>query len=63
MDVQLDELRLEINKLKPEIESLVKTLKIEKIESELKELELETSKQGFWDDSKNSQSVLSKITG
>ena len=53
MDVQLDELRLEINRLKPEIESLVKTLKIEKIESELKELELETSKQGFWDDSKN----------
>ena len=39
-----------------------KTLKIEKIESELKELELETSKQGFWDDSKNSQSVLSKIS-
>lgn len=62
MDVQLDELRLEINRLKPEIESLVKTLKIEKIESELKELELETSKQGFWDDSKNSQSVLSKIS-
>ena len=40
MDVQLDELRLEINKLKPEIESLVKTLKIEKIEMQLLKLNL-----------------------
>ena len=62
MDVQLDELRLEINKLKPKVESLGKTLKISQLESELKSLELETSKQGFWDDSKNSQSVLSKIS-
>lgn len=62
MDVQLDELRLEINKLKPKVESLGKTLKISQLESELKSLELETSKKGFWDDSKNSQSVLSKIS-
>ena len=47
MDVQLDELRLEINKLKPKVESLGKTLKISQLESELKSLELETSKQGF----------------
>ena len=59
--LQLEELNLELNKLKPKIESLCETLKIESSEVKLKNLEEETSNPNFWSNSEKSQKVLSEI--
>ncbi len=59
--VQVDEMRLELNKIKPRFESLGKTLKIEDLNMKLKELEQKTSDRDFWLDNENSQKILSEI--
>lgn len=43
------------------INELKTTISIEKLEKELKQLELETSKEGFWNDSDKSSKVSSRI--
>ncbi len=62
MIVQLEEISLELGKLKPELESLSEALKIKKSESRLKELEAKTILPDFWDDSGKSQKILSEIS-
>ena len=59
--VQIDEIRLELNKLKPKLISLGETLKITELEQKLKDLEIITAKSDFWSDTENSQKVLSEI--
>lgn len=59
--VQIDEIRLELNKLKPKLISLGETLKITELEQKLKDLEIMTAKSDFWSDTENSQKVLSEI--
>lgn len=59
--LQLDESRLELNKLKPKLESLFESLKIKESEEKLKILEAKTSEPNFWSDSENSQKILSEI--
>lgn len=59
--MQIDEIRLELNKIKPKFESLGETLKIENLNVKLKELEQKTSEENFWSDSENSQKILSEI--
>ena len=59
--LQLDEFRLELNRLKPKLDSLCESLKIEESEKKLKVLEAKTSEPNFWSDSENSQKVLSEI--
>lgn len=44
------------------IEDIGKTIKIETLENELTNLENETMKQEFWNDTENSSKILSKIT-
>lgn len=62
MNIQIDELNLEINKLIPKINSLEEALKIEDSKSHLKLLEKKSAEPDFWNDSEISQKVLSEIS-
>ncbi len=59
--LQLEEMRLELNKLKPKLESLADSLKIDDSEKHLKDLEAKTLNTNFWSDSEKSQKVLTEI--
>jgi len=54
-------MRLELNKLKPKLESLAESLKINDAEKRLKDLESRTLDANFWSDSEKSQKVLTEI--
>lgn len=60
--MQLEELLSEINKLSPRLKSLYESLKIKDSEIKLKELEEKTSDPNFWNNSENSQKIISKIS-
>lgn len=62
MIIQLEEINLELGKLKPELNSLGEALKIEQSENRLKELEEQTARPDFWDSSEKSQKILSEIS-
>ena len=59
--LQLDELRLEMEALKPELESLGQALNLEVLRKEASELEAKSAEPGFWDDMASSQKILQKI--
>ncbi len=60
--MQLDELIVEINKIKPKLNNLEEALKIEDSQNKLKSLESKTTELGFWDDQVESQKILSEIS-
>lgn len=62
MNILIDELNLEINKLLPKIESLEEALKIKDSRLKLKSLEEESSSPEFWSNSEKSQKILSEIS-
>ena len=62
MNILIDELNLEINKLLPKIESLEEALKIKDSRLKLKSLEEESSSPEFWNNSEKSQEILSEIS-
>ena len=62
MNIQIDELNLEINKLIPKIRSLEEALKIADSKSRLNLLEKKSAEPDFWDNSETSQKVLSEIS-
>lgn len=62
MIVQLEEIKNELVKTKDELLSLKETLSIDTSKTKLKELEAQTVKSDFWNDSENSQKVLSEIS-
>ena len=58
--LQFDEFKLKIAGLEPGLIDLGQALKLNDNRAELKELEAQTAADGFWDDLKNSQSVLQR---
>ena len=58
MNIQIDELNLEINKLIPKIRSLEEALKIADSKSRLNLLEKKSAEPDFWNNSETSQKVL-----
>ena len=62
MNVQLEEINLEIKKLKPKFESLAEALKLEESTQKLKSLEEKTAQPNFWNDQEKSQKILSEIS-
>ena len=62
MIVQLEEIRNELFKIKDDLISLRETLSIDKSKIKLQELEAKTAKPDFWNDTENSQKILSEIS-
>ena len=62
MIVQLEEIKNELINLKDDLLSLEETLSISTSKIRLKELENQTTNPSFWDNSENSQKVLSEIS-
>ncbi len=60
MTVEFDRYRLDLESMENDINEMEDSLGIEKLISEIKDLEEETAKEGFWDDLENSQKVLQK---
>ncbi len=58
--LELEELRLRLFSLKPQIDDLADALGIEKIKGELSKIEEQTAENGFWDDVETSQQVLKR---
>lgn len=58
--VQFEELLLKLQSLKPEIDDLSDALGMNGMLSEIKQLELNATEPGFWDDVEKSQKVLQK---
>jgi len=61
MTIEFDEYRLKILGMEPTLADLEKALNLESAEKEIKKLEEETSKDGFWNDMQNSKKVLQQI--
>lgn len=60
MTVEFDRYRLDLESMENDICEMEESLGIEKLLSEIKDLEDEAAKEGFWDDLENSQKVLQK---
>lgn len=58
--LQFDELRLELEGLRPEIDDLAEALGLERMRNEIAELDTKASMPGFWDDVQNSQKILQR---
>ena len=59
--IELEENKHKLIKLKEKINSIGEALRISKLEQEVKKLEEETSKPGFWEEQQNSGIVLTKM--
>ena len=57
----LDELRVELEGYRKDMEELYKILNIDKAKEEISRLQEESGKDGFWDDLENSQKVMQTI--
>lgn len=62
MIVQLEEIRNELFKIRDDLLSLRETLSIDKSKIKLQELEAKTAEPNFWNDTENSQKILSEIS-
>lgn len=60
--IQFEELRLELERLLPEIEDLADALGLKAMESEIDQLEHRAVEPGFWDDMENSQKILQRTS-
>ena len=60
--LQFEELKLALDEMSEDLKDLSEALGFSKINQEIKILEEESSKPGFWDDMDNSQKVLQKIS-
>ncbi len=58
--LQFDELRLELEGLRPDIDDLAEALGLERMRNEIAELDTKASMPGFWDDAQNSQKILQR---
>ena len=56
-----DEIRLNLNNVKPKLDDLRAALDLDKAQAEITELEQTTSAPGFWDDPAQGQKVLQRI--
>ncbi len=60
--VQFEELRLELERTKPEIDDLADALGLKAMESEIQQLENRATEPGFWDDMEKSQVILQRTS-
>lgn len=60
--IQFEELRLTLERLKPEIDDLAEALGLEAMKSEILQLENKAAEPGFWDDMDKSQVVLQRTS-
>lgn len=60
--LQFEELRLELERLLPEIEDLADALGLKPMRSEIEQLEHRAAEPGFWDDMENSQKILQRTS-
>lgn len=60
--VQFEELRLELERTKPEIDDLADALGLKAMESEIQQLENKATEPGFWDDMEKSQVILQRTS-
>lgn len=60
--LQLDELKLEMESLEPEIVDIKKALQVDQLRQEVKELEAQAADPNFWNDMEQSQKILQKTT-
>lgn len=58
--LQFEELHLQLENMRPEIEELGRALGLDTARAEVRELEEKAAQQDFWNDVENSQSVLQK---
>ena len=59
--LEYDEIRLELNGMKPQLDDLAEALGLEKNRAEIAKLEEESGAADFWDDLANSQKVLKRL--
>ena len=60
--VQFEELRLELERTKPEIDDLADALGLKAMESEIQQLENRATEPGFWDEMEKSQVILQRTS-
>lgn len=60
--VQFEELRLELERAKPEIDDLADALGLKAMMSEIEQLENKATEPGFWDDMDKSQVILQRTS-
>lgn len=60
--VQFEELRLTLERTKPEIDDLADALGLKAMESEIQQLENRATEPGFWDDMEKSQVILQRTS-
>ncbi len=60
--IQFEELRLELERTKPEIDDLADALGLKAMESEIQQLENKATEPGFWDDMEKSQVILQRTS-
>lgn len=60
--VQFEELRLDLERTKPEIDDLADALGLKAMESEIQQLENKATEPGFWDDMEKSQVILQRTS-
>ena len=60
--IQFEELKLELERTKPEIDDLADALGLKAMESEIQQLENRATEPGFWDDMEKSQVVLQRTS-
>ena len=58
--IQFEELKLQLEQLKPDIKELANALGLDKLKMEIEQLEQRAAQPGFWDDAENSQKILQK---
>ncbi len=58
--ILLDDLKLELNADRKELDELAEVLNIKAAKAEVEELQAQATAEGFWDDLENSQKVLQK---
>lgn len=60
--VQFEELKLELERTKPEIDDLADALGLQAMKSEIEQLENKATEPGFWDDMERSQVILQRTS-
>lgn len=60
--LQFEELRLELEALRPEIDDLRSAIGLDQMKSEIEQLENRAAEPGFWDDMDNSQKILQRTS-
>lgn len=60
--VEFDEIKQSLTNMKPKINSLSEAVNVEELKGKIKNLEEKTSMPNFWDDTKESQKILSEIS-